>query len=100
MSRSAAHDARNTSLQELFLNPFELKAAIPPTAQVIPEEAQKLNLEHYVEDIPSSRGARIHWLGDRSAKKVLLYFHGDALTAQRGYFQLTSPQVVAFASLL
>jgi hypothetical protein len=78
MSRSAAHDARNKTFREAFAKPFEYKANALPTAQVITEEAQKLNLEHSIEDIPAGRGARIHWLGDRSAKRVLLYFHGKA----------------------
>lgn len=76
MSRSAAHDARNGSIREAFLDPHSFKTTLPPTAQVIANEAQKLNLEHYMEDIPAGRGAQIHWLGDRSAKNVLFYIHG------------------------
>lgn len=84
MSRSAAHDARNKSFREAFAKPFEYKATALPTAQVIIEEAQKLNLEHSVEDVPAGSGARIHWLGDRSAKRVLLYFHGEASKSSLG----------------
>ena len=81
MSRSAAHAARNRGFREAFAAPFEFKAALLPTGELIPKEAQKLGLKHDVEDVPDGRGARIHWLGDRSAKKVLLYFHGEANVA-------------------
>jgi len=76
MSRSAAHDQRNAAFREVFRKPFEAQAAMTGTGQTIQEEAQKLKIEHYVEEIPKGRNARLHWLGDRSAKKVLLYFHG------------------------
>ncbi|EXJ92458.1 hypothetical protein A1O3_01009 [Capronia epimyces CBS 606.96] len=76
MSRSAAHDARNRGFREAFATPFEFKDSLLPTGELIPKEAQKLHLQHEVEDVPAGRGARIHWLGDRSASKVLLYFHG------------------------
>src|ERR1700761_7114808 len=76
MSRSAAHDARNKSFREAFATPFEYKANALPTAQVITEEAQSLNLAHSIEEVPAGGGARIHWLGNSSAHKVLLYFHG------------------------
>ncbi|EXJ82596.1 hypothetical protein A1O3_06409 [Capronia epimyces CBS 606.96] len=76
MSRSAAHDERNTSFREAFRTPFEFASSAAPTAQLVQTETQKLKLEHDVEDIPNSNGARLHWIGDRSAEKVLLYFHG------------------------
>lgn len=78
MSRSEAHDARNTAFREAFRKPVEFGATCPPTGTLIETEAQKLNLEHHVEDVPVPNGndAKLHWLGDRSAKKVILYFHG------------------------
>ncbi|KAK7883448.1 hypothetical protein LTR67_011198 [Exophiala xenobiotica] len=76
MSRSAAHDARNSAFREAFKTPFEFKASLLSTGELITKEARKLNLRHGIEDIPAGRGARIHWLGDRPAKRVLLYFHG------------------------
>jgi len=76
MPRSDAHDARNAAFRQAFGKPFEYKESAGPTAQVITEEASKLDISHFVEDVPASKGARIHWLGNRSAKKVLLYFHG------------------------
>ncbi|KAI1625071.1 Alpha/Beta hydrolase protein [Exophiala viscosa] len=76
MPRSDAHDARNAAFRQAFGKPFEYKESAAPTAEVITEEAKKLDVPHFVDDVPASKGARIHWLGDRSAKKVLLYFHG------------------------
>jgi len=28
------------------------------------------------EDVPDGQGGRLHWVGDRAAKKVILYYHG------------------------
>jgi hypothetical protein len=77
MSRSEAHEARNKGFREAFAKPFDLASVAVPTAKIVPDEAQKLGVDHYVEDIPNSQGARLHWLGNRAAKKVLLYFHGE-----------------------
>ena len=77
MSRSEAHDARNKGFREAYTKPFELASAAVPTAKIVPDEARKLGVDHYVEDIPESQSARLHWLGNREAKKVLLYFHGE-----------------------
>lgn len=76
MSRSAAHDQRNDAFREVFLKPLEFKATIPVTADQVPAEAQKLGVEHHVEDVPNADGARLHWIGDRAALNVILYFHG------------------------
>ena len=76
MSRSADHENRNAAFREAFLKPLEFAAAAPATAEQVRTEAQKLGIEHHVEDIPNSQGAKLHWLGDRTAPKVLLYFHG------------------------
>ena len=77
MPRSEAHQARNESFRAAFAKPFEYKESAQPTAQVIQEGAQKLQLENFVEEVPKGQGARIHWLGQRTAKNVLLYFHGE-----------------------
>jgi hypothetical protein len=76
MSRSKAHDQRNAAIREAFLRPFELAAASPPTGQTISVQAQMLNLDHSIEEVPGGKGARLHWLGNRSAEKIILYFHG------------------------
>jgi hypothetical protein len=52
MSRSDAHDQRNTAIREAFLQPFELAAASPPTGQMILDQAQKLKLDHLIEEVP------------------------------------------------
>ena len=99
MPRSDAHDARNAAFRQAFGNPFEYKESAAPTAEVITEEAKKLDIPHFVEDVPAGKGARIHWLGDRSAKKVLLYFHGACskkisieISKQRRNPQLINPR--------
>ena len=58
------------------MKPFDLASAATPTAELIPTEAKNLGLAHYVEDIPNSEGARLHWLGNPEPEKILLYFHG------------------------
>jgi hypothetical protein len=80
MSRSEAYAARNRSLRALFTSVKASAAALPPTAITIEMKAKELNVSHAVEAIPRSHGARLHWLGDRSASKLLLYFHGMALS--------------------
>lgn len=75
MSRSAAHDQRNDAMRTAFLKPMDLPTA--PTGETITSTAQKLEIEHSVDDLPGvGSPAKIHWLGDRKADKVLLYFHG------------------------
>ncbi|KAJ9660578.1 hypothetical protein H2198_002515, partial [Neophaeococcomyces mojaviensis] len=69
MSRSEAYDERNKGFREAFAKLFDLAAVAVPTRQIITEEAQKLDIAHHVDDVPNSKGARLHWLGDRSAKK-------------------------------
>ncbi|OCK78706.1 alpha/beta-hydrolase [Lepidopterella palustris CBS 459.81] len=48
----------------------------PPTSTTIPARCKILNLPWQADDVPNSSGARIHWIGDRSAKKVIFYIHG------------------------
>lgn len=47
-----------------------------PDSETLTKTAQQLNIAHEVQEIPNSEGAKIHWFGDRSARKVILYFHG------------------------
>jgi len=76
MSRSEAHDQRNAGIKDAFMKPFEFASSTPPTAELVPTEAKNLELAHYVEDVPNSGGARVHWLGNPKPQKILLYFHG------------------------
>jgi hypothetical protein len=79
MSRSAEHDARNTAFRGVFQSTDAARAAIPPTAETIENCAKTLNREWHVDDVPYSKGGRIHWVGNRSSKRVLLYFHGEKI---------------------
>lgn len=74
-ARSEAHAARNELIRTTFSS-LELSTALPPTASTVSDCAKAANVAHGVEDIPGSEGANIHWLGDKSASNVLLYFHG------------------------
>ena len=76
MSRSPEHDARNFALQARFSNLDNARAGAIPDAITIPNRAKLLGLQHEVQDVPESEGARIHWLGDKSADKVIVYYHG------------------------
>ncbi len=77
MSRSAAHDARNAAFRQAFSSMDGARAALVPDAIVIPNTARSLGLNHEVQEIPDSEGAKIHWVGDKTAEKVILYFHGS-----------------------
>lgn len=79
MSRSAAHDARNTLVRETYSDVELARKNAIPTATVIPARAEKLGLAHSVDDVPDSDGARIHWVGDRHAQRVILYYHGQSI---------------------
>lgn len=77
MSRSAAHDARNRRYREALTDSATIKAVSIPTARRIENDAKELGVRWEAEDVPDGQGGRIHWVGDRAAKKVILYFHGD-----------------------
>lgn len=76
MSRSTEHDARNAAFLTTFSSCDVSRAQSTPNSIIIPKQAKLLGLVHNVEDVPDSDGAKIHWLGDRSSRKVILYFHG------------------------
>ena len=84
MARSAAYAARNKAIREAMTNRDQARAASIPTAKVVPAEAKKLGVKWEVEDVAD--GARIHWVGDRSLKKVILYIHGE-------YFPTRHPSI-------
>jgi hypothetical protein len=87
MSRSTAHDLRNDAFREGFASPEKAKELALPTGRVIEDHAKARKVEHHDEEVPNSDGARLHWLGDRSADKVILYFHGRyVLILQNGHF--------------
>lgn len=77
MSRSAEHDGRNAALRQMFATTQLARDASQPTGATVPAECEKLNLPWAVEDIADSEGGKLHWLGDRKAENVLLYFHGE-----------------------
>lgn len=88
MSRSEAHDARNAALQERFSNLNSARAEATPDSIVVPHRARLLGLNTEVESVPHSNGAKIHWLGDKSAKKVILYYHGGLREVKKSILEL------------
>lgn len=76
MSRSISHDQRNIAFREAFFSAEHAKKRAQKTSVVVEARAKDLGLEHQVEAVPDSRGAKLHWLGDRGSEKVILYFHG------------------------
>lgn len=82
-SRSAAHEERNKALRAGFASPDAARKASLPTATTVEARAKDLKLDHEVEEVPNSDGARVHWLGDRTAKKVWVYLHGQLLLIYR-----------------
>jgi hypothetical protein len=83
MPRSVAHEARNKAFRDASIDNGTTRANATPTAQLIPAQAQELGVKWEVEDVPDGQGGRLHWVGDRAAKKVILYFHGDHLHLPR-----------------
>ncbi|KAJ5958127.1 uncharacterized protein N7479_005277 [Penicillium vulpinum] len=76
MSRSVEHERRNDFYRNVFGDGDEARAVAPPTAKVLDDCCTALKIQHQIEDIPESDGAKLHWLGDRSAANIILYFHG------------------------
>lgn len=77
MPRSAAHAERNKAFREGSIDNERTRALAIPTGKLIPAQARELGALWEVEDVPSGQGGRIHWLGHRSATRVILYFHGN-----------------------
>jgi hypothetical protein len=77
MSRSAAHDTRNAEFRTAFKSTAEAKAASVPTRKVIPAQCEQLGIPDHIEEVPDGAGSYLHWIGDRSARNVVLYFHGN-----------------------
>lgn len=51
-------------------------ALLPPTATVLAKYAKSNRVAYRVEEVRDGEGAKLHWMGDLEAKKVILYFHG------------------------
>lgn len=77
MSRSAEHDARNTAFRASFQSPDTVRAAIPPPFRTIEACCKKLDRPWHVDDLPNCEGGKIHWMGNRTRRNVILYFHGE-----------------------
>lgn len=82
MSRSAEHDARNATFRTALASTDAARAATPPTAVTIEACSKKLNRAWQVDNVPDSEGAKIHWVGNRASKRVILYFHGEQGTCR------------------
>jgi hypothetical protein len=74
--RSPEHKARNDLFRNNRTPPEEVRIAQGPTAEIVKKECERLGVQHRAEDVPDSNGARIHWIGDSSAKDMMIYFHG------------------------
>ncbi|KAK5044475.1 hypothetical protein LTR84_010756 [Exophiala bonariae] len=99
MSRSAAHDARNQLLRETLSNNEDARKSSVPTGETVRRITSDLGISLKSENIPSSDGARLHFIGQISAEKVLLYFHGGGfgLSAFEGHikFLIQSQEMLA-----
>lgn len=87
-SRSDAHAARNEQVRNMFASLAEV-TGMPPTSTTITGAAQTLKLDHNVENVPESQGAKIHWLGDANAHKLLLYYHGTSSTIHQSFIPVS-----------
>lgn len=82
MTRTADHEARNQFLRDTLGNNDAARKAAVPTADTVKKVANELALSLKSEDIKNSDGGRLHFIGDTSAQKVLLYFHGEISLAE------------------
>ncbi|KAL5313072.1 hypothetical protein ACEPPN_019499 [Leptodophora sp. 'Broadleaf-Isolate-01'] len=99
MSRSAAHDARNAFLRDNSSDNELGRQLSVPTGEVVKKISRELGVTLKTEDIPNSDGGRLHFLGNSSAEKVILYFHGGgyAFSAFEGHvkFMIHSQEKLA-----
>lgn len=99
MAGLEAYQGRHKALGEVQSVTARARAASTPTAQVIPAEAKELGVKWEVEIVSNGEGGKLHWVGDRAAKKVVLWFHGGgfALSISRGsvIFWVQSQQKLA-----
>ena len=62
----------------------ETRILFPSTASVLAKYAKSHQIDYRVEEVRSGDGAMLHWMGDRKAKKVILYFHGMTCPLENG----------------
>lgn len=95
MSRSAAHDARNAFLRDNSSDNELGRQLSVPTGEVVKKISRELGVTLKTEDIPNSDGGRLHFLGNSSAEKVILYFHGEHfhLVMKYPYHQAMHPLI-------
>ncbi|KAK2807028.1 hypothetical protein FQN50_005602 [Emmonsiellopsis sp. PD_5] len=69
------------------LSPLQLQRIMPPTNKIYEQYAKKT--KQPVQSVKLPHGVLGHWIGDKTAKNVLIWYHGGgfALPANMGYFQ-------------
>ena len=76
MPRSEAHTLRNQHIKASLSDPQAARKALQPTRDVVLSETERLGTSVRVQNIPSSEGANLHWVGSDVADTVVLYIHG------------------------
>ncbi|KAK2790182.1 hypothetical protein FQN52_005677 [Onygenales sp. PD_12] len=69
------------------LSPLQLQRIMPPTSKIY--ERYSKRMKRPVQTVELPHGVLGHWVGDRTSKNVLIWYHGGgfALPANMGYFQ-------------
>ncbi|KAJ5335563.1 hypothetical protein N7452_007966 [Penicillium brevicompactum] len=69
------------------LSPSQMQYILPPTNAIYELHAKKTGI--YPESVDLGAGAHGHWIGDRNADNVIVWFHGGgfSLPANMGYFK-------------
>ncbi|KAL2369627.1 hypothetical protein RJ035_002659 [Blastomyces gilchristii] len=72
------------------LSPLQLQLVMPPTNKIYERYAKKANKP--VQSVELPHGVHGHWIGDKNAENVLIWYHGGgfALPANMGYFRFFS----------
>ncbi|CEJ61738.1 hypothetical protein PMG11_10260 [Penicillium brasilianum] len=69
------------------LSPAQMQAILPPTNKIYEQYVKKIGVKPQSVDL--GHGALGHWVGDRDATNVLIWFHGGGfgLPANMGYYK-------------
>jgi hypothetical protein len=67
------------------MNRRQMRAILPPTLEVYETFMKQAKMEPVVEEIGEE--ARLLWIGQRKADRVLLYFHGTFRVGEASSFQ-------------
>ncbi|KAJ5112022.1 hypothetical protein N7532_000067 [Penicillium argentinense] len=80
------------------LSPSQMQYAVPPSNKVYEQYAKKAGVP--AQTVELGHGALGHWIGDRNAKNVIIWYHGGGfgLPANMGYFKFYAQLIQTLAA--